>query len=319
MAVEPAIQPVRLGAGNKPVLPIAHGGSWYEKTATEADLVASMEVAFAGGIRHFDTASGYAGGRSEELLGDFLKGRRDEIFLASKSNPAELTAAAMVEAIDGSMKRLDVDYIDLYYIHWPQAGQDMRPRMEGLEQARRDGKIGAIGVSNFSVPQLEQVSEVARPSVHQLGYNLLWRHLEAEIIPYCASHDISVVAYSALAHGILTGKFGLDPGLAPDDQRHSILPFRADLWPGVYAGVERMKAIARRLNLPLATLAVRWILAQPGISSVVVGSRNAGQSIANLEVLTPSIAPEFLLELTALSDDISAQLPDVGNLFNHYP
>lgn len=319
MDIDPSIHPAALGTGAKRVLPIAHGGSWYEKAASEADVVASMEVAYAGGVRHFDTATGYAGGRSEELLGRFIKGRRDDIFLASKSDPTGLTAAAMVEAIDGSLKRLDVDQIDLYYIHWPRAGVDLRPRMEGLETARQQGKIGAIGVSNFNVAQLEQVSEVARPSVHQLGYNLLWRYIEDKIIPYCVRNDLAVVAYSALAHGILTGKFGPDPALAPGDQRHSILPFRADLWPGVYAGVEQMKEIARRLDLPLATLAVRWMLARPGISSVVVGARNAAQSAANLEALAPSIPPEALSELTALSDAISSRLPDVGNLFNHYP
>ena len=317
--IDASVRRVQLGNSDKELLPIALGGSWYDKSASEADVTAAMAAAFDGGVRHFDTASTYAGGRSEELLGEFLRGRRDAVFLASKADPAELTADAMLRAVEGSLKRLGVEQIDLYYIHWPRAGHDLRPRMEGLAQAQRDGKIGAIGVSNFTVAQLEQVSEVARPAAHQLGYNLLWRYMDAEIIPYCARHDIAVVAYSPLAHGILTGKYGRDPGLTPGDQRHSILPFRADLWPEVFVGVERMKELAAEAKLPLPTLALRWLLARPDIATVVVGARNAAQSAANLTALAPPVPAAVLAELTRLSNAISARLPDVGNLFNHYP
>ena len=199
---------------------------------------------------------------------------RDTVFLASKANPPELTAASMYGMVEESLKRLATDRIDLYYIHWPRAGRDMRPVMEGLEQARREGRIGAIGVSNFSVDQMRQVEEVAPIAVHQLGYNLLWRHTEREIIPYCRERGIAVVAYSALAHGILTGKYGREPALAPGDQRHTILPFRADIWPHVHAGVEKLKGLAGELGVPLPALAIRWILQRPGIETVVVGARN---------------------------------------------
>jgi len=195
----------------------------------------------------------------------------------------------------------------------------MRPSMEGLVEAQRAGKIGAIGVSNFNVSQMQQVEEIAPIAAHQLGYNLLWRHRDGDVIPYCASRNIAVVAYSALAHGILTGKFGRDPGLVPGDQRHTILPFRPDLWPDVYAAVEEIKAIATPLGLPLATLAVRWILSRPGIDSVVIGARNAAQATANAQVLKPEISAATFAEITRISDRISARLPDVGNVFDHYP
>ena len=195
----------------------------------------------------------------------------------------------------------------------------MRPTMEGLETARRQGKIAAIGVSNFNVAQMQQVAEIGTIKAHQLGYNLLWRYAEQDVIPYCAANDIAVVAYSALAHGILTGKFGEDPGLAPGDQRHTILPFRSDIWPHVYAGVEKLKQLAAELRLPLPALAVRWILARPGISSVVVGARNREQSAANVDILAPAIPSWAIDRMTEISDVIAAHIPDVGNLFNHYP
>jgi aryl-alcohol dehydrogenase-like predicted oxidoreductase len=248
-----------------------------------------------------------------------VQGKRDSVFLASKSDTPELTSPAMLEQVEGSLKRLNVDSIDLYYIHWPRAGRDMRPTMEGLELARRQGKIAAIGVSNFGVAQMQQVTEVGTVQAHQLGYNLLWRYAEQDVIPYCLQNGIAVIAYSALAHGILTGKFGRDPGLTPGDQRHTILPFRADIWPHVYAGVEELRLLAAETGVPLSTLAVRWILNRPHVNSVVVGARNREQSAANVAILAPSIPAHAFERMTAISDGIAAHVPDVGNLFNHYP
>jgi aryl-alcohol dehydrogenase-like predicted oxidoreductase len=103
------------------------------------------------GITHIDTATGYGGGRSEELIGEFLPGRREQIFLASKASINEMDTQKMLGMVDKSLQRMQTDFIDLYYIHWPRVGKDIRPMMEGLELARSQGKIGAIGVSNFSV------------------------------------------------------------------------------------------------------------------------------------------------------------------------
>jgi myo-inositol catabolism protein IolS len=317
--LSPAPRPAPLANSPLPLLPMAQGGSWYAKDATDTDLLGALHAAYLAGIRHYDTAAGYGNGRSETLLGQFLEGKRESVFLASKSHTDELTAAAAITEVEGSLNRLGVDFIDLYYIHWPRAGRDMRPVMEGLETARAQGKIGAVGVSNFSIAQMEQVAEVGKIEVHQLGYNLLWRYAEAEAIPYCRAHDIAVVAYSPLGHGILTGKFGRDPGLIAGDQRHSILPFRADIWPHVHAGVEQMKRLAAELDLPLSTLAIRWILGQVGVKAVVAGGRTREQVAINTAALEAAIPASAFEELAEISDAIMAHIPDAGNLFNHYP
>jgi len=322
LSIDPSIRPVTIGTF-PPQLPLAFGGSWFipysAPGAQDAELTDAIEAAYEAGVRHFDTAGGYGNGHSEEIYGAFLAGRRSEIFLASKANPAEATAVAMAAEIDASLRRLKTDYIDLYYIHWPKSGIDMRPRMEALEAARRAGKIRAAGVSNFSVEQMRQVQEVGRIDAHQLGYNLLWRYAEDELIPFCVAHGIAVVSYSTLAHGILTGKFGSKPDLAPGDQRHRILPFRADIWPHVHAGVEKLKAIAAELDRPLMHLAIRWNLWRPGISSVVAGARNRAQSEANAAALSAAIPPSVFERMTAISDEIVRHVPDEGNLFNHHP
>lgn len=321
--IDPSITPVRLGPTGTPHLPMGFGGSWFVPYSMpgdeDANLLAAIETAYQNGITHFDTAAGYGNGHSEELYGRFLKGKREKIFMASKSNTDDLTADSMMAEIDGSLRRLDTDFIDLYYIHWPKSGRDMRPTMEGLERARQQGKVRAVGVSNFSVKQMRQVQEVGTLEAHQLGYNLLWRYAESEIIPFCIEHNIAVVTYSSIAHGILTGKFGRNPDLAPGDQRHTILPFRADIWPYVYEGVEQLKAIAGELNRPLMHLAIRWVLAQKGITAVLVGARNRLQSEANAGALAGAISDDIFERMTAISDEIVTHVPDVGNLFNHYP
>ena len=321
--VDPSLKPITIGASAKAHLPMGIGGSWFvpysAPSEEDQNLRGAIEAAYDYGLRHFDTGAGYGGGHSEELYGQFLRGKREEIYLASKSDTTEMTAAAMLAEVDGSLRRLATDYIDLYYIHWPKAGRDMRPTMEGLELARRQGKVRAVGVSNFSVDQMRQVQEVGTVEAHQLGYNLLWRYAEDDVVPFCTRHRIAVVAYSTLAHGILTGKFKRTPVLTDRDQRHQILPFRADIWPHVYEGVEKLKAIAGKEGRPLMHLAIRWSLARPGITLVIYGARDRAQSEANAQALAGTIPAAAFARMTAISDEIVKHVPNVGNLFNHYP
>lgn len=207
-------------------------GQWQGQA--KAELMVAMAAALEHGITHFDTASGYGSGLSEEVVGQFLVGKRDQVFLASKAALDQMDARRMVEQVDKSLARLQTERIDLYYIHWPRSGKDMRPLMEGLELARQQGKIRAIGVSNFSVEQMAQVAEVGRLDACQLGYNLFWRVGEREVIPYCREQGIALITYSSIAQGILTGKFPRELQLQPGDQRSGIILFDPQIWPHVY-------------------------------------------------------------------------------------
>lgn len=317
---------VELGPGGKDQLPLGMGGSFYglddRRHQDETDLWAALETALDCGITHLDTATDYGEGASERLLGRFLAavpGRRDRVFLASKANPDDLSARAVVRAIEASLKRLRTDVIDLYYLHWPRTGEDLRPWMEGLETARRQGLIRAAGVSNFSVAQMEQVAEVGRIDACQLGYNLLWRFPERDLLPYCAGHGIAVVAYSALAHGILAGRYARTLDFAPGDQRWTISLFGSEVWPQVHATVETFKRVAEQNNQPLSTLALRWLLSRPAVTSVLVSAKNADQTRANARSLAADLPDELLDELTALSDRALDFVPDEGNPFGHHP
>ena len=318
-----ALPPVRIGSADKSHAPLALGGSifygddWPEEL--EGDLLATMEAALQHDITHFDTASGYGGGRSEELIGRILAGGRDQVFLASKASIDELDAQLMLEQVEKSLERLQTGVIDLYYIHWPHQGKDPRPMMEGLELARSQGMIQSIGVSNFSVEQMQQVEEVGKIDAHQLCYNLFWRFAENDVIPYCRKKQIAIVTYSSIAQGVLTGRFPRDPQLRANDQRAQTVHFEKNVWPHIYAGVEKLKALAQTVDRSLVHLAIRWVLCQPGITSVVVGARTAQQVEDNAQALMGEIHSEIFEQMSSISDEVIPHIPDTGNPYRYYP
>jgi myo-inositol catabolism protein IolS len=320
------IPPVQIGATESRHAPLGLGGTTFGphqwSGQEDANLLAAMETSLEHGITHFDTAEGYGDGYSEHLIGRFMAAqpsRRSRLFLASKANVDEISAQAMLKAVDGSLARLQTDMIDLYYIHWPRTGQDLRPWMEGLETARQQGKIRAIGVSNFSVEQMEQIAQVGRIDAHQLNYSLLWRFAERDLIPYCAAHQIAVVTYASLAHGILAGKFARDVTFPEGDQRRSILLFREDVWPAMYEATEAFKATAERSGRSLIHLAIRWLLHQRAVTAVLVGARSAQQALANAQALDGTIPASVFDELTTISDHAQRAIPDEGNPYGYHP
>lgn len=293
------------------------GAQWGGQEDT--DSLAVMKAALDLGITHFDTASGYGGGRSETLVGEFLKGRREGVYLASKFFPSQLTAQFALDQLEASLQRLQADCVDLYYIHWPSTGKDLRPLMEGLEQARAQGKLKAIGVSNFNLEQMDQLAEAGRIDVHQVCYNAFWRYPERDVIPYCAEHGISVVTYSSMARGLLTGKLPRVPEFKEGDDRGSMVYFDAEVWPHVYEGVEQLKALAGEVNRPLAHLAILWVMKQPNITSALVGARNEQQMRDNAAALEGVVPEDIFTRMTAITDEVMSHIPDVGNIFRFYP
>ena len=301
--------------------PLALGGTVFGDQSDEG-WRAVMEAALTSGINHFDTASGYSNGRSEQLIGKFLTAaphRRATIFLASKASPNEMTAQAMLAQVEQSLARLQTKVIDLYYIHWPRQGKDLRPWMEGLEAARRQGKIRAIGVSNFSVEQMTQVATVGRIDAHQICYNLFWRFAEQAVIPYCRQHHIAVTTYSSVAQGVLTGKFPRHPQLGMDDKRPNTVLFDAAVWPHVYEGVEQLKRLAQASGRSLGHMALRWVLQQPGIDTAVVGARTPTQVQDNAQALIGDLPATLFAQMTAISDEVIRHIPDTGNQYRYYP
>src|SRR5258708_30048152 len=323
MTEQYSVPSVTIPPDDRPLNPLALGGTVFVPDAYSGahanDLLATMDAALRHGINHFDTAGGYGDGASETLIGQFLAGKRDQVFIASKAEIDEMSAAVTLEHVNASLARLQTDFIDLFYIHWPRKGRDMRPLMEGLETARQQGKIKAIGVSNFNVEQMQQLAEVGQINAHQFCYNLLWRFDEADVIPYCRAHGIAVVTYSSIAQGILAGKFPRQLNLKPGDSRGRTVHFDDAVWPHVYEAVEQFKQVAEKCNRSLVHLAIRWVLHQPDINSAVVSARNPQQLTENVEALYGEIPDSVFERLTAISDQAMTHIPNTGNVYRYYP
>ena len=286
------------------------------------DSRAVMEAALRRGMNHFDTAEGYGDGRSEQLIGEFLRTddlRRGHVFVASKVFLKEPTAESVRASLEASLARLGVDSLDLYYVHWPLRGADLRPVFEELQKARDSGQIHAIGVSNFSIADLDAARSVCEIHAHQFCYNLLWRFPEREMIPYCSEHQISMISYSSIAQGILTGGFAKEPQFAAGDLRALTVLFEPQVWPRVYEAVEKMKVVATAAKRPLVHLAIRWLTRQERLTSVLVGARNAVQVNELAGAMGGAIADSTFDQLAAISDELQAAIPDTGNLFRFYP
>jgi myo-inositol catabolism protein IolS len=191
--------------------------------------------------------------------------------------------------------------------------------MEGLETARQQGKIKAIGVSNFNVEQMAQVAEVGTINAHQLGYSLLWRFDEADVIPYCQANGIAVITYSSIAQGILAGKLPRNPQFEAGDVRPRTVLFEPAVWPHMYEAVEQFKQVAQDANRSLTHLAIRWVLHQLGIHSAVVSARNMQQLAQNVEALHGEIPDSVFARLTAISDQAMQHIPDTGNVYRYDP
>lgn len=311
-----------LRGGEIELNPLALGcwsfGGAHWGTQEDLDSFAVMEYAINNDITHFDTAQDYGRGRSEKVVGKFLKQMkcREDVFIATKTSALD---KPMAQAVELSLDNLQTDYIDLFYIHWPRKGMHIANIIEELEIEKNKGRIKAIGVSNFDVGLLKEAMKAGAIDANQFCYNLIWRWSEQELIPFCMEHDISVVTYSSIAQGILTGKFPKNPTFPKGDDRPRTTFFKPEVWSGIFEGIEKMKDIAEENNRPLVHYAIRWVLAQTGINSVLVGARNLKQVKQNVEAIEGKISSEVLEEFSRLSNQIIKYIPDTENIFQYYP
>jgi myo-inositol catabolism protein IolS len=292
-------------------------GDMGSGTPDEEKSIALMRAAHGLGVVHFDTAQDYGAGHSEEVVGRALEPFSDRVFVASKMHATGKSET--IRGIEESLARLRRRSIDLFYIHWPKTGLDLRPMMEGLEDLRARGKIRFVGVSNFRVEDMMIASEAGRIDAHQLGYNLLWRYPERDVIPYCIEHGIAVITYSSIAQGLLSDTPRGPQSFEKGDARQNTLYYRPDVWPFVRDAAAAMQEVARRSSTSLSTLAIRWVLQRDGIISSLVGARRLDQIESNVAAGKGLIEADVESELTRLSDEAMRHIPDVGNIFLFSP
>ncbi len=238
------------------------------------------------GITVVDTAPIYGFGHSEEVVGRALKGIRDRVLLVTKCGLVwddqrqvriDNRPSTLLEEVDRSLRRLDVEHIDLYLVHWPDAGTPLEETLRALEEIRASGKVRWIGVSNFDGPQLRQARSLASLDAVQVGYNLLNRDAETEVLPTCLEHGWPVMAYSPLAQGLLAGRFTREVRLESGDVRSSNPLFAPERLPQVLDTVDRLAQVARQRGRSLVELALGWALRQAPVVTAVCGARTPAQ------------------------------------------
>jgi aryl-alcohol dehydrogenase-like predicted oxidoreductase len=277
------------------------GGSQWVHTGDENNIRA-ISVAFDNGITAFDTAEGYGKGHSEEVLGKVLADKRDKCFIATKVSPDHLRAQDIRNSITGSLKRLGTDYVDLYYIHWPNKDIPLEETMGEMSRLKKEGLIKAIGVSNFNVALLRQALAIDRVEAIQNEWSLLQRDIENELESFCVEQQVSIMSYSSIAKGILTGTFHFGGAkLAEDDFRFPRRLFQPDHLEKEKPLLNTMKEIAEGKHILISQLAISWLLHKKSLCSAIVGTQSEKHFMENIESLKVSLSSDDISSLDAIS------------------
>jgi aryl-alcohol dehydrogenase-like predicted oxidoreductase len=289
------ITPIGLGAWA-----IGGGGYRYGWGAQDdQQSIAAIKRALDLGINWIDTAPIYGLGRSEEIVGRAIKGREKPYIFTKCSlvwddqgrESHNLKSASLQREVEASLKRLGIDVIDLYQIHWSDPDPDIEEGWSTLAKLKKEGKVRHIGVSNFNVEQLRRAERIAPVETLQPPYSLIYRDVEQEILPCCQQHNIGVLVYSPMASGLLTGTMsaGRIQQMPEDDWRKHDPEFQEPRLSRNLQLAQLLTEIGFPHNLPAGVVAIAWTLHHPAVSGAIVGFRNAGQ----VEELIP--AAEFRL------------------------
>lgn len=280
----------------------------------DSQTIKAIRAAFDAGITTVDTAEVYGDGHSEQIVAEALSDVRSEVVYATKVFANHLKYDQVLEACERSLKNLNTDYIDLYQIHWPSGkfNSEIVPieeTMRALNELKQQGKIRAIGVSNFSRTQLAEAAQYGRIDSLQPPYSLFWRSVERDAMPYCIENNISILAYSPLAQGLLTGKFEAGHKFDPADNRAKNKLFQGENYLRAQQALDKLRPIAERHQASLGNLALAWLIAQPQ-TNAIVGARNAEQAAANALAADIQLSPDQIQEIDAIGRIVTDHLDD---------
>ena len=290
----------------------AGGAQWTD--TNDEDSLRAMRAAYECGITSFDTAEGYGAGHSEEIVGKFIKEvGRDNLIIATKVG-GSLESEQINQSCDKSLQRLGVDKIDLYQVHWPSGtwGGDKTPleeSMSALTKLQAAGKIGAIGVSNFDQALIQEALQYGRVDSLQPPYSLFFAPYVANgTIEFCRQNQIGVIPYSPLAQGLVTGKF--DMNNRPTDNREGNHLFKDPVYKMALEATDKLKSIADKYEANTAQIALAWLIAQPGVTSPIVGARNASQIQDTVQAANIQIKPEDIQAISQIAQPVLNAVPD---------
>lgn len=307
----------------------AAGGSAIWNGSDDEQSIRAIHRAIELGVTFFDVAPVYGFGHAETILGRALSGRRDRVVIASKCGLKwnadgvivnDLSPDRITQEIDDSLERLDTDYIDIYQLHWPDPSTPIAETMAVLNALQQAGKIRHIGVSNFSVAQMDEARRCGEIVSHQGLYNLLERNpvqyhsipleyrAEAEILPYCTQHGMAFFPYSPLFQGLLTDTFKRAGQFDSHDVRSANPKLSGSNFDTYYAIRQKLVGFAAEIGKPLSQVAINWLIHQDAVTSVICGAQSPAHIEENAASATWQLTPDMLAEiesiLTPFHDDV---------------
>ncbi|MEN1935775.1 aldo/keto reductase [Paenibacillus sp. 102] len=301
------LQVSQIGLGTNAV-----GGHNLFSNVNEQEGMKMIEEAIRQGSTFIDTADAYGFGRSEELIGETIKGKRQDLVLATKGGIQPLFKGStcinnepnyLRSAVENSLQRLQTDYIDLYYLHFTNPETMYIDSIGELVRLKEEGKIRSIGISNVNLTQLKEANQFGDIDVLQSPYNMLDRTAEKELLPYCIEKGISFIPYGPLAFGILGGKYTEDLRLDEKDWRHGVSLFEEHTYKKNFMKVEKLKDFARKKDTTLSNMALAWLLNQRGIDTVIPGGKRAEQVIENVKAVDVSLNKSDLEYVQSILED----------------
>ena len=287
-------------------------GGWMWGGTDEKESIRTIHAALDQGINLIDTAPIYGQGRSEEIVGEALRqhGRREGVIIATKvgidwtSGRIERNSARqrILQEFEDSLRRLQTDYIDIYQVHWPDPLVPVEETAATLRKLYEQGKIRAIGVSNYSPEEMARFETIAPLHTVQPPYNLFEREMERDVLPYALGHDITTLTYGALCRGLLSGTMNTDRKFANDDLRKTSDPkFQQPHFAEYLNAASKLDAYAREhFGKRVIHLAVRWLLDQPGVGIALWGARRPEQLAAIKEVVGWSLTKDDFTAIDAI-------------------
>ena len=304
----------RLGA-NGPEISVVGYGAWeaggdeWGPNESDARVLEAMGTALDAGMNWVDTAEVYGAGRSEELVGQAIAGRRDEVLVFTKVGPHEwdgsgLRRADIHRAIKGSLARLKVEYVDLYQVHKPDERVPLEETWTAMAEIADAGLARYIGLSNVDRDQVERCLRIRRVDSVQNELSLLYRDDEDDLLPWLQSQGIGYLAYGPLAFGLLTGALDADHAFPPGDWRGQARIegeglFGDEAFAAAVAAAARLRELGARVGLAPSLLALRWALARPGVTGVIAGSRNPAHVAENARAGSVAVDADTLAEIEA--------------------
>lgn len=299
-------------------------GGWMWGGTDRKDAVEAIRASYDLGATTIDTAPAYGQGNSEEIVGEAIRDlprdkvqvltkfglrwdrTKGELYFKSKDTKGRdidvykyAGKESIIEECENSLRRLGTDYIDLYQIHWPDKTTPIAETMEAVAQLIKQGKVRYAGVCNYNTEQLEEAQKHVQLVSDQVPYSMIKRDIEIETVPYCMQHHLSVLAYSPMERGLLTGKMKPGHQFAEGDHRVNLYYFKDENIKRTNAFLEMIKPLAAEKKATLSQLVLRWTIEQPGITIALAGARNATQATENAKAVNVRLDKDEIAFITS--------------------